>query len=299
MTRVVVVGSVNVDLVVSVGRLPRAGETVAGGTFARHGGGKGANQAVAAARVGASVGLIGAVGADDFGARLIEELEQEAVSTAGVAVLPEAPTGVAAIVVDRGGENQIAVASGANQRLSAAQVERAFGRLDPSQARCVLLSLEVEDEAVLAGAELAAARGMTVQVNPAPARPLPPALVELHPILTPNQGEAAELTGHDDPAVAAAALADSTGAPALVTAGPRGAFLAAAEGVARIEAPKVAAHDTTGAGDTFNGVLAAGIARGWALDRAARWATVAAALSVTQSGARGGMPTASRVEALV
>lgn len=295
--QLVVVGSLNSDLIVRIGSLPRPGQTVIGGAFEMAGGGKGANQAVAARRVGTSVALVGAVGRDDFGSRLIDDLVDEGVDTTGVLALADAATGVAAIVVDQQGENQIAVASGANGRLSGADVERAFERLDLFRARCALISLEVEDEAVLTGAELAAGHGMAVVVNPAPARPLPSALLALGPILTPNQGEAATLTGHDDSAAAAAALADATGAPALVTAGARGAFLTDGDSVTKIEAPRVSAHDTTGAGDTFNGVLAAGLAREWQLDRAARWATVAAALSVTQSGARRGMPTASQVEA--
>jgi ribokinase len=293
----VVVGSLNSDLIVQVGSLPRPGQTVIGGAFERAGGGKGANQAVAAARVGAAVALVGAVGKDDFGAGLISDLDEEGVNTAGVVTLADAPTGVALIVVDERGENQIAVASGANRRLSGADVARAFTRLDLARAKCALLGLEVEDEAILTGAELAAGRGLTLVVNPAPARPLPPALLALHPILTPNQGEAMALTGHEDAADAASALAQSTGAPAVVTAGARGAFLAEGDGVAEIGAPRVTARDTTGAGDTFSGALAAGLARDWELDRAARWATVAAALSVTETGARKGMPSAEQVEA--
>ncbi|MET0510501.1 MAG: PfkB family carbohydrate kinase [Thermoleophilaceae bacterium] len=296
--QLVVIGSLNTDLVVSVGSLPAPGETVTGGSFEMAGGGKGANQAVAAARAGTSVAIIGAVGADDFGARLIAELLTEGVDTAGVTAVPRARTGVAGIVVDEQGENQIAVASGANHELRPSDVEQAFEGLDLSRARCALFSFEVEDKVVLAGAALAAERGMALVVNPAPARRLPAALVELRPMLAPNQGEAAELTGHEDPAAAAGALAKRTEAPALVTAGARGVFVAADECVTQIEPPTVSVRDTTGAGDTFNGVLAGGVARGWSLDRAARWATLAAAHSVTKSGARGGMPGASEIEAL-
>ena len=198
--QLLVIGSLNTDLLVRVGELPGPGETVTGGVFEMSGGGKGANQAVAAARAGASVAMVGAVGTDEFGARLLEELAAEGVSVAGVARLPGVATGLAAIVVDEEGENQIAVASGANHALRASDVERAFGELDLSRARCALLSLEVDDEVVVEGAGRAAARGMAVVVNPAPARPLPPELVALRPILTPNEGEAAELTGRDDPA---------------------------------------------------------------------------------------------------
>jgi ribokinase len=292
-----VVGSLNTDLLVRVGSLPRPGETITGGSFEMAGGGKGANQAVAAARAGAAVALVGAVGADEFGGRLIEELAGEGVSVAGVARLEGAPTGVAAIVVDEEGENQIAVASGANHMLRASGVQRAFRELDLTPARCALLSLEVEDEVLVEAAERAAARGMAVVVNPAPARPLPPGLLAHGPILTPNEREAAELTGCDEPAASAAALVRSGAAAALVTAGAQGVFVAAGGRDGRVEAPTVSVHDTTGAGDTFSGVLAAGLALGWELDRAARWATAAAALSVTKSGARAGMPTASEIEA--
>jgi ribokinase len=296
--QLVVIGSLNMDLLVRVGSLPGPGETITGGVFEMAGGGKGANQAVAAARAGAAVAMVGAVGTDEFGARLLEELEGEGVSVAGVARLPGVATGLAAIVVDEEGENQIAVASGANHALAAGDVEQAFGELDLSQARCALLSLEVDDEVVVEGAERAAAGGMAVVVNPAPARPLPPELVARRPIVTPNEGEAAELTGREDPAEAAAAMVESGAAAALVTVGEQGVFVADGTRVERIEAPAVPVRDTTGAGDTFSGVLAAGLARGWELERAARWATAAAALSVTKLGARGGMPTASEIEAV-
>jgi ribokinase len=295
--QLLVIGSLNTDLLVRVGTLPGPGETITGGSFEMAGGGKGANQAVAAARAGASVALIGAVGADEFGARLIEDLAGEGVSVGRIARLDGAATGVAAIVVDERGENQIAVASGANHMLQAGHVERAFRELDLTQARCALLSLEVQDEVVLAGAERAAARGMVVVLNPAPARRLPPGLLERRPILTPNEGEAAVLTGREDAAAAAAALVESGVAAALVTAGARGVFVATEDGLGQIGPPPVSVRDTTGAGDTCSGVFAAGLARRWELDRAARWATAAAALSVTKSGARGGMPTAGEIEA--
>jgi ribokinase len=297
--QLLVVGSLNMDLLVRVGSLPGPGETITGGTFEMAGGGKGANQAVAAARAGAAVAMVGAVGRDEFGARLLEELAGEGVSVAAVARLPDVATGLAAIVVDEDGENQIAVASGANHMLRAGHVQRAFEELDLERGRCALLSLEVDDEVVVEGAERAAAHGMAVVVNPAPARPLAAELIARRLILTPNEGEAAELTGREDPAEAAAALVDAGARAALVTAGARGVFVADGAGVEQIEPPTVSVRDTTGAGDAFSGVFAAGLARGWELQRAAGWATAAAALSVTRSGARGGMPTASEIEAVV
>jgi ribokinase len=291
MSDLVVVGSVNLDLVVRVRTLPAPGETVSGGTFERHGGGKSANQAVAAARLGASVAFVGAVGADELGAEAVAQLEREGVDCAGVARLDDAPTGVAAIVVDEAGENQIAVASGANARLDAELVARG---LPADGATVVLLGLEVPDEAVLAGAR---ARGRLV-LNPAPARPVPDGLLDLGPVLTPNEAEACALAGEADAESAARALARRTGAPVVVTIGARGALLVApGEEPTVIAPPSVRPVDTTGAGDTFSGALAAELARGADLAAATRFATAAASLSTQGAGARGGMPGRAAVEA--
>src|SRR6478672_4346236 len=218
--RVLVVGSVNVDLVVTARALPKAGETVAGGTFARHGGGKGANQAVAAARLGAAVTLVAAVGDDDFGTAAVAELAAEGIDVTHVARLAGVPTGVAAIVVDKAGENQVAVASGANAALDGARVTAALEALAPAAGDVLLLGLEVSDAVVTAA--LAARGGATVVLNPAPALALGDVRGAL---LTPNAGEAAALAGIDDPLDAARALHARTGAPVLVTVGARGAVL--------------------------------------------------------------------------
>jgi ribokinase len=288
MSRVVVVGSLNADLVVSVPRLPAAGETVAGGTFARHGGGKGANQAVAAARAGARVAITGAVGADAFGAETLRELTAEGIDVSTVARLETVPTGVAAIVVDESGENQIAVASGANAALSGEAVAAALETL-LSGAGVVLLGHEVPAAAVVAGARAASAAGWLIVLNPAPARPLPDEVMAAAPILTPNADEARRLAGELDVEAAGRALAASTGAPVLVTLGADGVLLIAGE-VERIAAPVVDVVDTTGAGDALNGALAAELAAGRPLRDAAAFAVVAAALSTRAAGARAGMP---------
>jgi ribokinase len=288
--RVVVVASINVDLVVAVERLPAAGETVAGGRFARHGGGKGANQAVAAARLGADVAVVGAVGDDDLGAEALAELEREGIDVGAVQRLGGVPTGVAAIVVDRAGENQIAVASGANAALEPAAVEAALAERLTGPAGVVLLVHEIEPPAVAAGARAAAAAGWTVVLNPAPARALDPEVLAASPILTPNLAEARELSGEDAPEAAARALAGRTGAPVLVTLGAQGALLLDGDAVQRLPAPEVEAVDTTGAGDTVNGALAAELAGGRPIADAARFALAAAARSTTAPGARGGMP---------
>jgi ribokinase len=280
---VFVIGSINVDLVVRAETLPGPGETVTGGTFERHGGGKSANQAVAAARAGAVVRMIGAVGDDELGEEAVAQLAAEGIDVSGVARM-EAPTGVALIAVDAAGENQIAVASGANAELSA---EHVSGALEGAAGGVALLGLEVPDAAVLAGARAARGAGLTVVVNPAPARPLGGELLSLGPILTPNGGEAAALSGEDDAEAAARALAEQTGAPVVVTVGADGALLVTGDAVERIPAPAVEAVDTTGAGDAFNGALAAALAGGAPLAEAVRDAVATAAESVRRPGARG------------
>jgi len=280
---VLVVGSINVDLVIHADRLPAPGETVAGGRLERAGGGKGANQAVAAARAGAAVALVGAVGDDELGTDALAALRAEGVDVGAVARLGGVATGVALIVVDRDGRNQIAVASGANHEVSAEHVRAARG----SAPGCVLASFELLDEPVLAAARIARDAGCPLLVDPAPARPLEARLRELRPILTPNHPEAAELTGEQDPDAAARALTAQTGAAVVVTLGERGALVADGAGSAHLPAPAVRAVDTTGAGDSFNGVLAAELARGAELRAAVHAAVAAAAQSVTRAGARG------------
>jgi ribokinase len=308
MGRVVVVGSVNVDLVVSVERLPRAGETVAGGTYGRHGGGKGANQAVAAARAGADVTMVAAVGADEMGEEALAELAAEGIDTAHVARLDDAPTGVAVIVVDEAGENQIAVASGANAALDAATVERALAALLERGSRrddagrspaaevargVVLLSNEVPEAVVVAAIEAARAAGWLVVLNPAPARPAEGDRSGV--VVTPNADEARELTGEEDVGPAARMLAARTSAPVLVTLGAEGALLLDGGEARRLPAPAVDVVDTTGAGDTVNGALAAELAAARPLEDAVRYALAAAALSTRAAGARTGMPRRDEV----
>ena len=282
---VYVIGSVNVDLVVRAESLPGPGETVTGGTFERHGGGKSANQAVAAARQGAAVRMVGAVGDDELGEEAVAQLEAEGIDVSAVQRLTTAPTGVALIAVDAAGENQIAVASGANADLSPAAVEAALA--GAAAGGVALIGLEVPDAAVLAGARAARAAGLEVVLNPAPARPLPDELLALSPVLTPNGGEAAALAGEDDPEAAARALSERSGAAVVVTVGADGALLVEDGAVERIPAPRVEAVDTTGAGDAFNGALAAALAGGAALADAVRAAVAVAAESVRKPGARG------------
>ena len=285
MPRVVVVGSINADLVVVTEHLPAAGETVTGGTYAQHGGGKGANQAVAAARLGAEVVMVGAVGDDDLGGAALRALRDEGIDIEHIAVVDQ-PTGVALIVVDARGENQIAVASGAN-------AEMFLGALDLHGDGVMLLGHEVSVEVVERAARAAADAGWRVVLNPAPARELVDAPLFL---LTPNASEAAALSGEDDPAQAAQVLSERTGAAVLITLGADGALLLEPGGSpVRLPASPVEVVDTTGAGDTVNGALAAELARGASLVEAARFALAAAAVSTTKPGARGGMPRRAEV----
>ena len=293
---VLVVGAVNVDLVITAPRLPGPGETVVGPGLQRFGGGKGANAAVAASRAGAAVALVGAVGADDMGAAALAELRADGVDTAAVAVLDGTATGVALIVVDAAGENQIAVGAGAN-------AEVAVGRLAMAGVGCVLVSTEIPGAAVAEAVRAASAAGVTCVLNPAPVIPVVAELLDTGPILTPNRTECRELgalLGIDAGSVSEVALGihARTGAPVVVTLGGEGALIVTSGDEIDLVPPRPATvRDTTGAGDTFNGVLAARLAAGDGLAAAVRTAVVAASLSVAHVGARAGMPTAAAITA--
>ncbi len=280
--QVVVVGSVNVDLVVTLDRLPRRGETVSGGTLARHGGGKGGNQAIAAARAGARTALVAAVGADPEGRSGIAELEAEGVDCDAVAVVDGVPTGCALIAVDRRGDNQIAVAPGANRSLSTFPVALLAGA-----PGVLLLSFEAPDVVLDAATVAAVARGWRIIVNPAPVRPLTSTLAAAHPILVPNEHEVVALAGVENPTLAARHLWESRRAPIVVTLGAAGALIVDDVGELGVPVPPVDAVDTTGAGDAFCGTLAARIAQGDALRDAVAVAVEVASRSTSARGARG------------
>lgn len=297
--RVVVVGSVNVDLVVTVEYLPAPGETVVGGRFARHHGGKGGNQAVAAARLGAQTCLIGAVGGDGFGAEARTALVADGVDVEGLVTNPSEATGVALIIVDELGENSIAVAGGANAALTSVQVRAALKRLVLTRDDVVLVGHEIRTGATHEALRLARIAGATTILNPAPAGGLERPTLDLADILTPNEGELAILVGSDGPPSAGAKrlLGPDPGRRAvLVSLGARGALLVAGRRAQAIRAPRVDVVDTVGAGDALNGALAVGLAAGLELAEAARRAVVAASLAVARAGAREGMPTGSELE---
>lgn len=294
---VIVAGSINVDLIVGVTRLPTAGETVLGDRFVQQNGGKSANQAVAASRVGASVIMLGAVGGDDLGRSALEGLSAEGIDVTACRRLENEHTGLALIVVDAAGENQIAVAPGANARLDAVMIREEVSQLQVPPGSVCLLGFEVYDEAVLAAARWAAGQGLRIVLNPAPARPLLPELLAMRPILTPNETEARLLSGATEVETAARILSASSGAPVIVSLGADGALLWDEGQATRFPATLVEPVDTTGAGDALNGILAAELARGAALAEALRWAMVGAALKTTVAGAQAGLPTREAIAA--
>lgn len=285
---IAVVGSVNRDLVLHVGHHPVPGQTVLGLGHETMPGGKGANQAVAAARLGGDVAFVGRVGADDAGQTLIEEFLHEGVDTAHLVIDADAPTGLAVITVDDTGENTIIVSSGANGRVSPDDVNGAAALL--MAATVTLLQLEIPIPTVVAAAR--SSEGIVV-LNAAPAADLPDALLDAVDVLVVNSGELEALTGSDDPISARSLPVPVT----VVTLGAAGARVIRSGSDLAVESPRVSVVDTTGAGDTFCGALAVGLDEGSSLEAAVRRAVVAGALSVTAVGARSGMPTAGTLEA--
>ncbi|MBV8678953.1 MAG: ribokinase [Aquitalea sp.] len=288
MSRVLLIGSINMDLVVEADSFPRQGETLFGHRFATYPGGKGANQAVAAARLGAEVSLIACVGKDAFGAQLLAGLQAEGVDTRWVRQVEEA-TGMASITL-AGCDNAIMVVSGANNAVSPAQLDDAEAAF--AAADVVLAQLEVPLATVEHAAMLAARHGKPFILNPAPAQALPASLLQQTSLLTPNEYELAVALDSQQPWQA---LLASRPAGIVMTQGSQGASYADAQGqLQQIAGFPVSAVDSTGAGDTFNGALAAFWALG--LAEAVRRANAAAALSVTRPGAQGGMPTLAALQ---
>jgi ribokinase len=299
---IVVVGSSNTDMIIRLDRIPHPGETILGGQFAMAAGGKGANQAVGAARAGGNVAFVACIGKDVFGEQALAGFVAEHINVEHVLSKPKAPSGVALIFVAKNGENSIAVASGANSELSPADIGRARRLI--SGAKVLVMQLETPLETVTAAAQLAAASGAHVILNPAPARPLPDKLLRQISILTPNETEAELLTGikvaNDAAAARAAAdLRDRGVDTVILTLGARGAFVASATGTQRIPSYKVKPVDTTAAGDVFNGALAVALAEDQPLSQAVRFASAAAAISVTRLGAQPSAPFRKEIEKLL
>jgi ribokinase len=298
---IVVIGSSNTDMIVQAAHIPRPGETVLGGEFSTAAGGKGANQAVGAARAGGSAVFLARVGADMFGERALDGLRKDGIDVSRVILDSEAPSGVALIIVDERGENSIAVAPGANGRLSSDDV-RAVSDLI-SGAALVLMQLEIPLETVRTAARIAHDARVRVILNPAPAQLLDGELLRLIDIITPNETEAELLTGvavseAGQAHGAALKLHQSGIATVLITLGARGVYVSSPEFTGVVAGFPVEAVDTTAAGDVFNGVLAVGLAEGKGLEESARLACAAAALSVTKRGAQPSAPIRSEIDRL-
>jgi ribokinase len=300
--RIVVIGSLNMDFFVHVARLPLPGETILGSSFEMLPGGKGANQAYAVAKLSGNVGMIGCVGQDIFGQRLINNLKSVGVETSRVLETSNGPTGIAFISVENSGQNQIVVAPGANENLDSEHVIRALSEIRPDY---ILLQLEIPLSIVECAITVGRSQNAFLLLDPAPAKPIAPGLLSQIDILTPNESEALYLlgrTGNVIPVEEAANVARE-----LLMVGPRqvilklgknGAWYTDGQRSQHFPARTVQAIDATAAGDTFNGALSVALAEGRSIDEAILFANIAASLCVTKLGAQASVPTREEVEAL-
>ncbi len=299
---ILVIGSCNTDMIVQVPYIPKPGETILGGTFSTAPGGKGANQAVAAARAGGHVAFVTRIGNDMFGDKALKGFEKDGIDTRQIIRDAIAPSGVAMIYVAEDGENSIAVASGANMNLSPDDLLKAKAILD--SADILLMQLEIPLATVETAAAMASEKNIPVILNPAPAQELSEDLLHNITILTPNESEAQLLTGipvknRIDAGKAATALLDKGIKTVIVTLGSQGALIVDHDGERLVSGFQVKAVDTTAAGDVFNGALAVALASGELLDHAVRFANAAAALSVTRLGAQPSAPQKIEIEAFL
>ncbi len=302
MKPIIVFGSINMDLVTKTPRLPAAGETITGYNFFTAGGGKGANQAVAAARLGIPTQMIGRVGGDEFGRQLLADLQAAGVQTDGVLVDETTSSGVAVITVNNGGENNIIIIPGANGQLNETDVERLSSQLPGAAA--LLMQLEIPMPVVQLAAQAAQQAGVPVILDPAPAQTIPAELYPLVDIITPNQLEASQLVGfpvdrEEAAAQATVELRQRGVGSAIAKLGDRGVLCATAEETFFVPAFSVQAVDTVAAGDAFNGALAVALAEGRPLREAVVWGAAAGALSAMKAGAQPSLPDRKTFEAFL
>jgi ribokinase len=290
---IVIIGSSNTDMVIKSPHLPAPGETILGGTFFMNAGGKGANQAVAAARLGGKVSFIAKVGNDIFGKQALQHFKKEGIDVSAVFRDKKNPSGIALITVDDHGENCIAVASGANAALMPADIKKSKSKI--KSASVLLMQLETPVDTVICASSLAAGNNIKVILNPAPAAVLPDSILKNISIITPNEKEAEMLTGivvHDIPSaeLAAHVLHKKGIATVIITLGAKGALLFHENKFSLIDSPEVNAVDSTAAGDVFNGALAVALSENKSMSDAVKFACKAASISVTRLGAQASAP---------
>lgn len=301
MKKIIIVGSCNTDMVIKTDRIPVPGETIIGGTFFMNPGGKGANQAVAVARLGGLSTFVAKTGNDMFGKQSIELYQSENVNTDFVFSDPKNPSGVALITVDGHGENCIVVASGANASLLPKDIDHARSAIET--ADYLLMQLEVPMETIEYSADIASKKGVKIVLNPAPAAFLPQSLIEKLYLITPNKTEAEMLTGIKVTGIesakkAAKAISDKGVENVIITLGAKGSLVKEKDKYYQVDAYEVETVDTTAAGDTFNGALCVALSEGKELKEAVEFAAKAAALSVTRMGAQSSIPYRKEVDGL-
>jgi ribokinase len=297
MSDILDVGSLNADLVVRSPRFPQPGETISGEDLQIIPGGKGANQAVAAARQGVSVSMLGRVGSDSFGPELISNLKRNHVDTSHVQTTSDSATGTATIIVDANGQNSIVLSPGGNGKVSPADLEA----VSVPDHKLLLLQLEIPIETVISAAQRAKENGLLILLNPAPARPLPNELISLADFILPNEGELSLLTGqpvHDLPSAEKAAkrLLERGAHTVIVTLGPNGALIVSSKQVTHVNTYRVDVVDTTAAGDAFIGGFASALLQNKSVEEAVRYGCACGALATTRFGAQPSLPTKAEVE---
>ncbi|ELE8117566.1 ribokinase [Vibrio fluvialis] len=302
MNKLVVLGSVNADHVLQVPSFPRPGETLHGRNYQVIPGGKGANQAVAAARLKADIGFIACVGDDSFGINIRESFKLDGMNISGVKMQPNCPTGIAMIQVSDSGENSICISAEANARLTAEAIEPDLAHI--REAKYLLMQLETPIDGIVKAAQVAKEARTNVILNPAPARELPDELLSCVDVITPNETEAEVLTGitvtDDESAQLAADALHRKGIEiVMITLGAKGVWLSQNGRGALIPGFRVQATDTTAAGDTFNGALVTGLLEEMPLESAIQFAHAAAAISVTRFGAQTSIPNRAEVDAFL